>query len=188
MTLSINTETVDLDPVRNELRDAYDDWRTSLLNKLYYGCIIDKLARYNQIFEIVIAVGASGSGVAGFALWKSDVGKPVWGVIAGLSILLSAIKPAINITSKLDEYSKIYTEYSVSEAIYRQISRTVRRNKKKIKESGDLPSSVGDALKKNAEKFQELAPKGIKKPDTKLVNRLVEVVNQQIPTRILWIP
>src|ERR1700693_4408209 len=85
----------------------YDQYRTMLLNKKYYGSRLDNLKRRNMLMESVIAVGATGSGVAGWAVWQTEQGALVWAVISGVSILLAVIKPFLKLVDRIENYWKI---------------------------------------------------------------------------------
>src|SRR5260370_36062662 len=56
---------------RTHLRALYDSLRTSLMNRFYYEKRLKALQRYNKTFEILIAIGASGSAIGAWAVWKA---------------------------------------------------------------------------------------------------------------------
>lgn len=90
----------------------YDTLRTTLLNKKYYGRRLSDYKRYNFLFELLIALGATGSGIAGFALWQTSAGTIVWGVISGLSAIFAIAKPPLKMTEQIETYAKLYGEYT----------------------------------------------------------------------------
>ncbi|MBV9116076.1 MAG: hypothetical protein JOY63_01790 [Acetobacteraceae bacterium] len=72
-----------------------DMMRDARLSTRYYE---DRLWWANAVnfgFEIVIAIGATGSGIAGWALWQSGSGVWIWGFISGASALLAIVKPIV---------------------------------------------------------------------------------------------
>src|SRR6266853_4669866 len=86
------------------LDGIYDDYRTVSLNAKYNGECLSHAIRFNRMLEIIIAVGASGSGIAGLALWKSDYGQFAWGGISVAAILVSIIKPILNLGQDIEGY------------------------------------------------------------------------------------
>src|SRR5438045_3793159 len=93
-----------LDPTRiaGYLKIIHGEYRTFLLNKKYYGYHLGRYQRINRTMEILIAVGATGSGIAGLAVWQAGVGASVWAVISALSIILSTIKPILDIPKQIE--------------------------------------------------------------------------------------
>src|SRR5580704_8768209 len=67
-------------PSVNEFKLLYSTYGELLVSKKYYGFKLQRTRRYNLILESVIAVGATGSGVAGFTLFQPDnkYGAPIW--------------------------------------------------------------------------------------------------------------
>jgi hypothetical protein len=179
---------VDLDPLREELRIIYNKYRSALLNLKYYGCKVDRISFRNKIFEAIIAIGASSSGVAGFALWKSDQGKYIWAAISGASILLSVIKPIVGYSSDIEEYSKLYGEFATISADYENLVNNLHKMKNGIAKSGQLPQDLIPTVRKLEEKLVALAPRGDRTPEAKLVKLMTDAVNKQIPASSLWIP
>jgi hypothetical protein len=90
----------------------YNEYRKMALNKKYYGARLQRFKLYDLIMEYLIAAGATGSGIAGWALWKSDYGGLVWALISGVSISLAIAKPLLKIADKIENYSKLYGEYT----------------------------------------------------------------------------
>src|SRR6266403_1134236 len=90
----------------------YDDYKTMLLNKKYYRSRLEVLKRNNLIVEFLIAAGATGSGVAGFAVWQQQYGAVIWAIISGLSIILAISKPLLKLPDRIEVYSKLYGEYA----------------------------------------------------------------------------
>lgn len=171
-----------------KLTDIYDDYRTLLLSRKYNGNRVRSYAKYNQAFEIAIAVGTSSSGVAGFALWKSEIGQPIWAVISGVAILLAVIKPILGYAARIEEYTSLHREYATLFARCRQIVRDINGSRLRIAATGDLPEPVTEAMERIRTKMVDLAPQEDKEPDVPLRLRLEAEVNQEIPAERLWIP
>ena len=94
------------------INQIYDEYRTALLNKKYYSVRLAKMKRCNFVMEFLIAAGATGSGVAGLAVWKTDYGALAWATLSGASILLAIAKPLLKLADKIENYGKLYGEYA----------------------------------------------------------------------------
>ena len=116
MIVAINDTTV----LRNQLKVIYDDYRTALLNRKYYGERLHKYRTINRTVEFVIAAGATGSSIAAWAIWGSETGQIAWASIAGASSLIAIGKPIVNITGDIERYTKLYAGYST---IFLQIKK-----------------------------------------------------------------
>lgn len=96
------------------------EFRSAELNKKYYGYKLDRYQLANRWIEIIIAVGATtGTGIAGFAIWKNGAGTTAWGIISGLSIVLATLKPIIALPKQIERYSKLSSAYSKIFETYR---------------------------------------------------------------------
>jgi len=159
----------------------YDATRTALLNKFYYGRRLAKYRRYNFWMEILIAAGATTSGVAGLALWKTEYGQAVWGVLSALSIILATLKPSLKFTEKVESYAKLYGEYTgayIKMSVHLQdiqIERMV--TDQRFKAFGDLRVQAA-----------ELESLGDPVRDEVLIRQLEAEVNKAIPIDRLWVP
>lgn len=97
---------------RTYLRTLYDTLRTSLLNRLYYEKRLGALQRWNTLIELLIALGASGTAIAAWAVWKTGAGKAAWAFIAGGAAVLSICKPIVALPSRVEKVTKAYTGFS----------------------------------------------------------------------------
>jgi hypothetical protein len=94
------------------------------------------------VLEIIIAVGASGSGITGLTLWKSDYGQIAWGAISVAAIFVSIIKPILNLGHDIEEHSKLWAEYTTLFARFRNVIRNIESMRSRIAETGNLPQNM----------------------------------------------
>src|SRR6516165_3660759 len=120
--------------------------------------LLRKSTRANRILEIIIAVGASGSGVAGLALWKSDIGQYIWGCIAGASILVSVVKPILNPASTIEKYSKVSSDYATLSARCDNLLQNIKDSMSQIIFGANLPDNLKEELVQIRSTIVELAP------------------------------
>src|SRR5216684_5298611 len=85
------------------LRQIYDAYRSALLNRKYYGCQLDSYRKMNRASDIVLAIATPGM-VGAWAIWHSQTGQLLWGVIASSVSLLAVVKPIFNWSKEIDRY------------------------------------------------------------------------------------
>jgi hypothetical protein len=161
------------------LYQIYDALRTVLLNKKYYAARLSRYQSYNLLMEIFIAVGATGSGVAGFAVWQMNGGKFVWGVISGASIILAIVKPLLRLTERVEGYAKLYGEYT---SAFERMKILVDD----IQIERALSSSAIRLFQQLRTRVVELSKLGDPHQNRNLVRRLQSEVNMEIPVDSLW--
>src|SRR5882724_11761764 len=111
------------------LRIIYNEYRTALLNKKYYGYRLQKIRRYNFWLEVLITVGASGStGIAGLTIWKQGAGITAWAIISGVSIFLAGVKPFLGLPAQIERYGKLWGEFASMYEGYRSIEQDCSAN------------------------------------------------------------
>jgi hypothetical protein len=169
------------------LEGIYDDYRTVLLNSKYNGIRLQRAIRWNRGLEVLIAVGASGSGIAGLTLWKSDYGQYGWGAISVSAILVSIIKPIWNLGREIEEYSQLWAEYATLSARYRNAIRQIEGARDQIAASGTLPQKLVEEIDAIRAKMVELAPRGDQHPSRRLVDDLQSQINAEVPPAALWV-
>jgi hypothetical protein len=164
-----------------QLKNIHREFRTALLNKKYYGCRLEWYQSVNWWFEILIALGATtGTGIAGFAIWKNGAGIVAWGIISGISIVLSAVKPIMDLPKQIERYSKLSGAYS-------KIFESFRVMEQEFEEGG-LTTVHVERFKQLRAQLVDLAPDDDQKPDRTLIKRLEDEVNKEIPASSLWMP
>jgi hypothetical protein len=81
----------------------YDSYHEELLaNKLLY-----RWQLFDQICKVITAVTASGSAIAGWALWSRPGWEYVWLTVAGAGALFSILHAALGVSSYLKEWTDV---------------------------------------------------------------------------------
>jgi hypothetical protein len=159
----------------------YDGCKNFLLNKKYYG---KRLARYrflNFWMEMFIALGATGSGVAGFAVWQTGYGQYAWATLAAISIILSIAKPLLGLSTRIENYAKVYGEYS---SAFAKMSILVDDLQVHRRVTPDLMTAFSDLRTRTA----ELVALDDPSPDPNLIREIQIDVNATINIEGLWVP
>jgi len=162
------------------LKNIHREFRTALLNKKYYGCRLDWYQTVNRWFEIIIALGATGAGVAGLAIWKTGAGVTAWAIISGASVVLSTVKPIIDLPKQIERYSKLSGAYA-------KIYESFRVMEQEFDESG-LTAAHLEKFKQLRSQLVDLAADDDPNPKMTLIKRFEADVNREIPVSSLWMP
>jgi hypothetical protein len=167
---------------RDQLQYIYDAYRDAALNRLYYGI---KLARYRQLnfwVEIAIAIGATGSGgIAGFAVWGTIPGSYVWLVISGLAAVLALVKPVLQLGGRIENYTKLYAGYT---NVFLELKEVVED----IAVAHAISERTRERYVGSRQLLRELAPLADPDRTQRLITKLQDQVNREIPPENLWVP
>jgi hypothetical protein len=179
--LSIERQLADLN---RSIAGIYENFVEVKVRHRWTAQLLRKSTRTNRILEIIIAVGASGSGVAGFALWKSEIGQYIWGSISGASILFSVVKPILNPASTIEKYSKLSSDYASLSARCDNLLQNIKESISQITFSASLPDGLKEELVQIRSKIVELASQ-VEQTDTQRFASLRAQVNVDTPR---WSP
>ena len=171
----------EIETIRIRLTQIYDSYRTALMNQKYYRYKISRTQTVNLTFEILIAVGATGSGVSAWALWKNEIGGDVWLVIAAVSALLAIAKPIVQLSKKVEKYSKLYSGYTDICFKLKDLKESIEYNRVLVLEDNrryqDIPGL-----------FRELGILEENPPGKRLLAKCQKEVNREHPPESFWLP
>lgn len=74
--------------------------------------LADKWLRFDTVSNILVALTASGSAVAGWAVWHKEFGPIVWAIFAGLVSVLSIIHNGLQVPTRLKELIEFRREFT----------------------------------------------------------------------------
>ena len=160
---------------------VYNMQRTACFNAKYYGHKLRNLERESRIVDVIIAIAAPTSGVAGLAIWQSSYGKEIWAWIPTLATFLILYKAATKTTARLKELEKRVTAYQSLIFDMKEIADKVLAERKYSPASQKLYES---AQRRYGAVFR-MPPD---KLDAKLVKKYQAEVIQEIPASSLFIP
>lgn len=81
------------------------------MNWYYYLQLAKRRASQNFWMELIIAITAPGSAVAGLAFWETDLGKSAWVGLALTASLAALVKPLLKLDKKSKELGTLATNY-----------------------------------------------------------------------------
>lgn len=159
-------------------RKIYDDYRTALLNQLYYACRLARYKRYNLVYEIVIALGTSGT-IAAWYAWQTGVAKQAWALYAGVVAILTVIKPIVNLPKEIERFSK-------QNAGYRDVFYDLNQLIDDIEYNLCINGKMLDLYGATKKRSRELAPDDDPQPKEKLLRKFQFDVNRSKPAYADW--
>ena len=110
------------------LAEIYTLLCRSGLNKEYYGNVLHRTQRFNDLLEILIAVGTTGSGISAFTIWQLEPYGPwVWGTLTAASALLAVAKPIIQLNKRIERLTRLYVGHADNYASLHIIVSRIRR-------------------------------------------------------------
>lgn len=160
----------------------YDLHRESCyLAKLYQGRA-EFLRTVSFWSDVVTALFAGSSAVAGFAVWKNGAGAPVWALGAGLAAVIATMKPVLRLSEKVKQCESLGNAYTDLMHECKIIGTRVRN------ESAYSPAQMKATLsaQENARKLAGKTPVwGFSLNHRRAVQA---EVNRELPKEIFYLP
>jgi hypothetical protein len=132
--------------------------------------------------EITIVIGSGTSGVSGWIIWtKYPTLAVLWGVIAGTSTLLAALKPVLQTDAKLKRYSTLFSAY-------RQLAISMRIVVEEIAELGGIAKEIEREVERIRSRYRALCVDDDPRPPVTVVRQLQTEINKKIPPSSFFYP
>ena len=167
-------------PQQARILRLYDEYRTALMNAKYYGKRLSFLKEVGLLMDIAVVLGTS-SAFAGLAIWKGHIGANLWSWMLALSVLVSALRPILKITDKIDRYAKL--QYGYLEVYYRLQTLTGE-----IRDAGGLNHDLKMRAAEIDDRFRALEMEGDAYQNPKKLLKVQDEVERSIPSDSLWLP
>lgn len=165
-----------------QLAEIYNLLCRCALNRDYYGASLHSTQRLNDVLEILIAVGATGSGVSALPLLKVEpYGKYIWGALTTVSVLLAVSKPIIQLNKKIERLTKLYVGHSDN---YSNLLVTVSR----IRRQGRVTPEFLEQVEDVEVRFVDLSKDDDPYPNEKRRNQCEAAVRKRHPPESAWYP
>jgi hypothetical protein len=169
-----------MDTNRTRLQRIYTNYRDAAMSKEYYACRLAQVKRWNIWYEIVLALGASGTAVAGWYIWSQTTGKIVWAIFSGCAAVLAIIKPILKVADEVERYSKLHIGYSELAFDYKLVCDEIRA-------SGGISESLREAVANADKRIKELTLVDDVKPSLKLLRECQNSVKRVVPGFDEWL-
>ena len=164
------------------LAEIYTLLCRSGLNKEYYGNVLHRTQRLNDILEILIALGTAGSGISALTIWKVEPYGPwVWGTLTTIAALLAIAKPIIQLNKRIERLTRLYVGHTDN---YTSLVIIVSR----IRRHNDVTPELIEAFEAAEARFLQLAKEDDPRPNMKLLQRCEAMIRQRHPPEDAWWP
>jgi hypothetical protein len=159
----------------------WDNARTARLSELDYGERLDRLSRWNIIFELLVAIGASGSGIAGWAVWQDKIGAVVWASIAGLAAVIAIAKPLLALDRRIRHATR-------QQQLYRGILSSLENLAFDIQQAGTLSAENRRRYQRARENLRQAEDADDPAQNLRQLEQLQKRVDKEMPAHSLWVP
>jgi hypothetical protein len=160
----------------------YDFYRDCALNEEYYGLRAHRLDRAGFWLEIATFLGSTGSGISGWGIWTMyPQAKNVWLAIAAIVAVVSSVKPLFQLSKKAERYHKLFGEYRAATVTMQDIVQ-------RIAAARGVTADIEREYRQLRQRYRTLSVEDDPRPNSKLVQRLQQRVNNRIPADEFWLP
>lgn len=177
---AVSAAVYDYTPTQNRIIELYKHYRTALMNAKFYARRIERLKRISMASDILTAAVASAA-FGSLAVWKSGIGTNIFTVLLGASALISALRPVLRITDKVDRYSKLHYGYL---EVYYRIDFLIAEMKGAAHVTPEQISKASEI----ADKFMALELEGDAHQSPKILLKYQDEIDLAIPPDQLWLP
>ncbi len=138
------------------------------------------LRRKNLAADIIIALGASGTAISGWAVWSQPHLQYVWVTFAGSAAVVALIKPLLQWEKGLERYSKLYSGHASNYLVLKDLVSRIQAMR-------DLTPEMYGELEAVIAAHRELAKDDDPSPPDDELRELQDAVERQIPAKTLWL-
>jgi hypothetical protein len=166
---------------REFVRALWDDARTARLSELYYGARLDRLTKLNLISELLVAIGTSGSGISGWAVWHYGYGEPVWALVTGLAAVIAIARPLVGFERRVKDASQL-------QQLYRTVLGNLENLAFDIQQAGALLPEHRQRYQRAREELRLARDADDPAQNERKIKPLERRVIQEMPAHALWLP
>jgi hypothetical protein len=99
--------------VRDRLWEAtFETYYDSYLQELCSVRLLERWEKFDDATKVLVALTASGSAIAGWALWNEPGFKYIWGILAGFAAVMSIVHAALKVPERLARHFDSKSEFS----------------------------------------------------------------------------
>ncbi len=160
---------------------VYNQLRTARMSAVYYEIRLREVGFWNLVFDISAAVVATGSGVAGWAIWGTEIGKYVWGCMATVASGLAILRPILHMRRKSQQFAKMDERWHSQFLNLEQLALDIVRE--------DRVSQVSERQYKTLQAhYVQLSGQDEKPQHTATRKKAQQRVNEEMPASTLRVP
>ncbi len=98
--------------IKNFWRPSFDTLYDTYFQELIASAVADRWQRIDLVTSILVAVTASSSAIAGWALWQREGWRTVWLLLAGVTTLLSIVHGTMTVPTRIKEQEELRQQFS----------------------------------------------------------------------------
>ena len=155
------------------------------MNKEYYGVKLARSQLVSSWMDILIAIGATGSGLSALTIWNTEWGKPVWttlwAVLSLVAAVLALAKPIVQFNKRIERFSRLFAGHS---DIYTSLLVLSSR----IKRKGTITDEMSSTFETAEIRFMELSKEDDPSPSRRLLDRCQQTICSRHPAEKAWYP
>lgn len=159
---------------------VYNELRTARLNTKFEQHKLVGLKRFQFWSDLIIKASAASS-IGGLSFMKMDPWALIWSVVGAVAVLLQIVQGCLRLDRSIATKQKSITAYSIFETQLTEIRYQVQQ---KGAYSKELQAKFNTVFRGKA----ELMKAGDSEVDDKLVRRLQEEVNRELPAEDFFVP
>ena len=162
------------------LPQIYEAYREVLLSQRYAAARLARIRRQSRWIELILAV-ATPSVVGRWAIWRTQTGGYVWGVLAAIVLILAVAKPFMNWQSEVERRTGIYIDFNT---LYFELKSVIIQ----IAADHGLSADAEKRFLKLWSRYGNVAGNEDPVRSKRLLRRCREDVEQELRTQTFWTP
>ena len=161
---------------------VYDRLRSARLSELYFCRRLQFHERLSFGMDLVLAISAPTSALAGLFLWKTAAGQEVWKWLAVVAALVAAVKPLLHLTKRIKDYEGVMSGYRILAFDYRAI-------KIRVEQKGEYDKTLQAEFNRALDRERNLESKNPESRENARIKRECQAeVLKELPTDKFFIP
>lgn len=153
---------------------VYDKLRTARLNVKYYSMRLHALERINFGLELILAISAPTSAVAGLWFWQLPQGKLAWQWFGIIAAVAAVVKPLLNLTKRIKDFECHLSGYRALEYELAEIKSLIEQKQR-------YDAVLQSEFRKTIQREKALVGKP---PETRECSRVKKICQDQVLTEM----
>lgn len=161
---------------------VYDLLRTARLNTKYYSASIDALKKRQFWLDLLLAVSAPSSAVAGLWFWEHPTGEIAWKILAVMTAVIAVVKPLLQYGPTVQAMEEVLSGY-------RALDHDLYSLQLDIQREGSYTSELQGRFKEALARKGVLVGRELEHQEDKKLKRQLEMeVREELPAEGFFIP
>jgi hypothetical protein len=91
---------------------SFDTYFDCMFEEWLAAAMIGRLSAIDDITKVLVAATASGSAIAGWAVWEHPGSKIIWAICSGVAALLSVVHSSLGISTRIKSHAEDQRRFS----------------------------------------------------------------------------